>query len=250
MIFEHQSKNKKILLAVFAVLLLGGAFYFIWAKFIHQPEPISCTMEAKLCPDGSAVGRTGPNCEFAPCPQINSLLSEAEARAIAEKSCIKGGEALSSGIYNKNSETWWFDANLNSTREGCNPACVVDEKTKTAEINWRCTGVSGILPFDSGVEGIVTLGPTCPVMREGDTSCADKPYATTIQVIVLGSPKSSPFATVESDKDGRYKIMLPPGEYAIQPVGGSSLPRCETKNITIEPSKIIKANLSCDTGIR
>lgn len=31
-------------------------------------EPIACTMEAKICPDGSAVGRTGPNCEFAPCP--------------------------------------------------------------------------------------------------------------------------------------------------------------------------------------
>jgi len=29
---------------------------------------VACTMEAKLCPDGSAVGRTGPNCEFAPCP--------------------------------------------------------------------------------------------------------------------------------------------------------------------------------------
>lgn len=28
----------------------------------------ACTMEAKLCPDGSSVGRTGPNCEFAPCP--------------------------------------------------------------------------------------------------------------------------------------------------------------------------------------
>lgn len=28
----------------------------------------ACTQEAKLCPDGSAVGRTGPNCEFAPCP--------------------------------------------------------------------------------------------------------------------------------------------------------------------------------------
>lgn len=27
-----------------------------------------CTMEAKVCPDGSSVGRTGPNCEFAPCP--------------------------------------------------------------------------------------------------------------------------------------------------------------------------------------
>src|SRR5574342_37522 len=31
-------------------------------------QPKACTEEAKLCPDGSAVGRTGPNCEFAPCP--------------------------------------------------------------------------------------------------------------------------------------------------------------------------------------
>ena len=28
----------------------------------------SCTQEAKLCPDGSYVSRTGPNCEFAICP--------------------------------------------------------------------------------------------------------------------------------------------------------------------------------------
>lgn len=27
-----------------------------------------CTQEAKLCPDGSSVGRTGPHCEFATCP--------------------------------------------------------------------------------------------------------------------------------------------------------------------------------------
>ena len=30
----------------------------------------ACTMDAKLCPDGSSVGRTGPNCEFAPCPRL------------------------------------------------------------------------------------------------------------------------------------------------------------------------------------
>lgn len=34
--------------------------------------PRACTMEAKLCPDGTAVGRTGPNCEFAKCPGENS----------------------------------------------------------------------------------------------------------------------------------------------------------------------------------
>lgn len=31
-------------------------------------EPVACTMDAKVCPDGSAVGRVGPHCEFAPCP--------------------------------------------------------------------------------------------------------------------------------------------------------------------------------------
>lgn len=31
-------------------------------------EQVMCTMDAKLCPDGSAVGRVGPHCEFAPCP--------------------------------------------------------------------------------------------------------------------------------------------------------------------------------------
>jgi hypothetical protein len=32
------------------------------------PEPILCTQDAKLCPDGSYVGRAGPKCEFTACP--------------------------------------------------------------------------------------------------------------------------------------------------------------------------------------
>ncbi len=103
-------------------------------------KPVACTMDAKACPDGSFVGRTGPKCEFTPCPKVNSLITEAEARGIAEKTCIKGGESLNSGTYNEFTRTWWFDANLNSGPTNCNPACVVSEETKTAEINWRCTG--------------------------------------------------------------------------------------------------------------
>jgi hypothetical protein len=41
----------------------------IFAELKESPEPVACTMEAKLCSDGSYVGRTGPNCEFAPCPE-------------------------------------------------------------------------------------------------------------------------------------------------------------------------------------
>lgn len=29
---------------------------------------VACTQEAKICPDGSYVGREPPTCEFAPCP--------------------------------------------------------------------------------------------------------------------------------------------------------------------------------------
>lgn len=29
---------------------------------------VACTKEAKVCDDGSVVGRVGPDCEFAPCP--------------------------------------------------------------------------------------------------------------------------------------------------------------------------------------
>ncbi len=32
------------------------------------PAPVGCTREAKQCPDGSYVGRSGPDCEFTPCP--------------------------------------------------------------------------------------------------------------------------------------------------------------------------------------
>lgn len=31
-------------------------------------SPRACTQEAKRCPDGSYASRTGPNCEFSPCP--------------------------------------------------------------------------------------------------------------------------------------------------------------------------------------
>jgi hypothetical protein len=40
-------------------------------KFIDSAEnssSVACTMDAKLCDDGSYVGRSGPKCEFAACP--------------------------------------------------------------------------------------------------------------------------------------------------------------------------------------
>jgi hypothetical protein len=44
----------------------------------EPPPGNACTMDAKVCPDGSAVGRSGPNCEFAPCPEAVACTKDAK----------------------------------------------------------------------------------------------------------------------------------------------------------------------------
>lgn len=50
----------------------------------NEETPVACTMEAKQCPDGSYVGRTGPNCEFSPCP--GTVVDSDNSRQASEKS--------------------------------------------------------------------------------------------------------------------------------------------------------------------
>ncbi len=59
------------------ILVLIVLLFVFWPRTINapvpsnSPSPIACTADAKICPDGSAVGRVGPNCEFAACPSIS-----------------------------------------------------------------------------------------------------------------------------------------------------------------------------------
>ena len=43
----------------------------IWNRIFHfNRAPVACTTDAKICPDGSSVGRQGPKCEFKDCPNV------------------------------------------------------------------------------------------------------------------------------------------------------------------------------------
>ncbi len=59
---------------VVVVLIVVGAALVALKLFVWQDlpdfivKPLACTQEAKVCPDGSSVGRSGPNCDFAQCP--------------------------------------------------------------------------------------------------------------------------------------------------------------------------------------
>ncbi|MCX6776958.1 MAG: serpin family protein [Candidatus Micrarchaeota archaeon] len=59
-----KTKNILVLLLLASLFLLSGC--------AQTNQPNACTEEAKLCPDGTAVGRVGPNCEFAPCPNVTN----------------------------------------------------------------------------------------------------------------------------------------------------------------------------------
>lgn len=69
---EPQSVKKpflsKTIIAVFIIvimfILLPAGTYL----FLNSNRKTACTTEAKICPDGSSVGRAGPKCEFSKCP--------------------------------------------------------------------------------------------------------------------------------------------------------------------------------------
>jgi len=59
--------TKNLLIALAVVLVAGGVLAYV-TDSIPDGGTVACTQEAKICPDGSAVGREGPNCEFVACP--------------------------------------------------------------------------------------------------------------------------------------------------------------------------------------
>lgn len=60
--------NKITSIIIILVALLGGVYLYQRGKTVESP--IACSADAKICPDGSSVGRVGPSCEFAECPTV------------------------------------------------------------------------------------------------------------------------------------------------------------------------------------
>ena len=73
----------------FIVLVLVIVFGWYSYTTFKPISPRGCTEEAKICPDGSAVGRTGLNCEFAPCPEgVQPVACTADAKICPDGSGV------------------------------------------------------------------------------------------------------------------------------------------------------------------
>ncbi len=106
-------------------------------------------------------------------------------------------------------------------------------------------GVSA--PSKSGVEGIVLIGPMCPVEIEG-SPCPDQPFAATIKIVQAGKEVD----TVESGKDGRFRVLLEPGDYVLEPAGPNpgAPPTGQPIPVTVKPDAFTQVTLHFDSGIR
>jgi hypothetical protein len=90
--------RKKIL---YLTILLFVTLYagFLIRNYIigNGTDAVMCAMDAMQCPDGSFVGRVGPKCEFATCPEGVNLEKKVEAYlrenivALSPVSAVLGG---------------------------------------------------------------------------------------------------------------------------------------------------------------
>ncbi|MGZ4169255.1 MAG: hypothetical protein ACXVRP_11270 [Solirubrobacteraceae bacterium] len=100
--------------------------------------------------------------------------------------------------------------------------------------------------LDSGIRGLVTYGPTCPVQRPGQT--CTRPYQALI--VVRSEPAGIVVARVRSARDGRFVVRLPNGRYRLEPRNGRPFPRAPAQTVRVLGHRFTAAEIQFDSGIR
>ncbi|MDB5237591.1 MAG: hypothetical protein JWL88_693 [Parcubacteria group bacterium] len=102
----------------------------------------------------------------------------------------------------------------------------------------------------SGVDGTVTIGPTCPVVQNPPAdACADKPYETTL-VLATTIIGRNGGVLIRSDAQGHFSQDLGPGTYTIRAQSDAVMPRLAPITFTVEANKRTSVNVQFDSGIR
>jgi Carboxypeptidase regulatory-like domain len=95
----------------------------------------------------------------------------------------------------------------------------------------------------SGLRGLVTRGPTTPVCR------VDHPCSEPAAHVKLTFVRSGRSWSVVTGADGRYRIALAPGTYALRVPSAGRFAYDPTK-VVVPRGRVAVVNVSIDTGIR
>ena len=104
-------------------------------------------------------------------------------------------------------------------------------------------GASG----DTGVRGVVLLGPMCPVVNP-NSPCPDEPMPNMKVEVLQGGDVVTALTT---DAQGRFEAALGPGSYELQVVLESpGPPFARPVSVTVPSSGHAQVDVTVDTGIR
>jgi hypothetical protein len=124
-------------------------------------------------------------------------------------------------------------------------ACTTQAPPAAGATTTTPTGVTS--PATSGIEGQITIGPTCPGPVRAESPCVDRPYPATITVLDQNREKVTQF---QSGVDGKFHVPLPPGNYFLDPGSQGALPRAGEQAVTVTAGTFTQLQISYDTGIR
>jgi hypothetical protein len=102
---------------------------------------------------------------------------------------------------------------------------------------------------DSGIRGVVILGPLTPSLHIGDPVHVH-PLETSLTI--FNAQDDSVAATVRTRPNGTFSVSLPPGEYVVGPAVSSQirLPSIEPVAVTVTPHSYAEVTVNADSGIR
>ncbi len=101
----------------------------------------------------------------------------------------------------------------------------------------------------SGVVGMVTLGPRCPTVEEGQ-ECPGRAYSA--RLTVRDSNSGEVVTTVDSGEDGTFRLELEPGDYILEPESAQLVhePSAKPLAFTVEPGRYTQIEMRFDSGLR
>lgn len=98
-----------------------------------------------------------------------------------------------------------------------------------------------------GINGYVVTGPVCPVPKEGDESCDDKPVRANI---IVKNKEDNVIKNIETLDDGSFSVQLSPGKYIIYNDSGGGLKGSKPEYVTVGAGNFAEVKIRIDTGIR
>lgn len=116
----------------------------------------------------------------------------------------------------------------------------------------RVNGGGKVTPqTESGIEGQTLISPTRPGPMRADGPPSVAPYAATLSIVSNASGRE--VTRLKTGSDGRFRVVLPPGEYRIIPVQekpGRFQPRASEELVNVLPGQFAHIEIQYDSGMR